>query len=147
LRLIKTQPVKTGLIRPQRIGQDKGIAPVIFGSSPSVTIPETGELLRINRKDVKPALDEPFHDSPAWDLNRYRNTLGLPLAQRPQPSSQLCQAGPIMVDHALSNDLTVTVEHTHPVVLRAPIDPHKPGVSDDLIIGLRWLEGRNNKAH
>jgi hypothetical protein len=52
-----------------------------------------------------------------------------------------------MVDHAFSNDLTVTAEHTHPVVLRAPIDPHKPVVSDDMIIGLRWLDGRNNKTH
>ena len=87
----------------------------------------------------------------AHDVDRavrfYRDTLGLPLAQRPQPSGQLRQAGPIMVDHPLCNDLTVTVEHTHSMVLRAPINSHKPVVSDDMIIGLRWRDSRNNKTH
>ena len=51
-------PTKTGLIGPNGIGQDTGLTPVILGTRHTVTIPESVELLGVNRTDREATVED-----------------------------------------------------------------------------------------
>src|SRR5262245_1527744 len=131
----------------ERIGQDKGIAPVILGSRHTVTIPEAVELLGINRKDVEAAFDQPFDNGTPRHFNRHGDPLRLACRHAPQPSRQPGETGPVMVDGSLTHLATIAVEHTDLMLLRAPINTHKPLVRHVLLVLLRMWDGLYDKAH
>jgi hypothetical protein len=77
------EPTKTGLIGTDGISQDKGITPVILGSRHTMTIPEAVELLRMQRKDVEAAFEQPFDNRAPWHFDGHRDPLRLSRRQGP----------------------------------------------------------------
>ena len=69
------ESAETGQIRPDRIGQDKGITPVILGSRDTVTIPKPVKLLGMNRKDGEASLDQPVHNGATWHCDGHGDAL------------------------------------------------------------------------
>lgn len=56
-------------IGSKRVGEDKGIEPIVLGASNGVPIPETVKLLGIDRVNVKASLDECLHQGPSRNLD------------------------------------------------------------------------------
>src|SRR4029453_4445922 len=139
--------MKTRLIGTERIGQDKGIAPVILGSRHTVTIPEAVELLRIQRKDVEAAFEQPFDNRAPRHFDGHGDLLRLARRHGPQPARQPGETGPVMVDGSLTHAATVAVEHTDLMLLGTPINAHKPLVRHDMIVLLWMYGGLHDKAH
>jgi hypothetical protein len=117
LRIIELEPTKAGLIRTDRIGQDKGIAPVILGSRRTVPIPEPVKLLGINRKDVEATFEQPLDNRSPWYFDGHRDPLRLARGDGQQPVRQSGETGSIMVHHPFTHPTTVAVEHTDLMLL------------------------------
>src|SRR5215813_14303663 len=139
--------MKTRLIGTERIGQDKGIAPVILGSGHTVTIPEAVELLRINRKDVEAAFEQPFDNRAPRHFDGHGDLLRLARRHGPQPVRQPGETGSVMVDGALTHPAPVAVKHPDLMLLGTPINAHKPLVRHVMLVLLRMWGGLYNKAH
>jgi len=138
LRFFQVEPTKTGLIRTHGIGQDKGIASVILGPRHTVTIPEPVELFGIQRKEVKAAFEQPFDNGAPRHFDGDGYPLRLSRRQCPEPVRQPGKTSSIMVHNAFTHPSTVAVEHRDLMLLRAPINPHKPLVGQRLILSF-WM--------
>jgi hypothetical protein len=57
------------LIRPHGIRQDKGITPIILSARNTMAVTEPIQLFGMNRKDVKPSLNQPFNNGATWDFD------------------------------------------------------------------------------
>src|SRR2546428_205190 len=62
-------PAETGVIRPHGISQDKGIASIILSTRDTMAVTEPIQLFGIQRKDVQPSLNQPFHNGAPWDFD------------------------------------------------------------------------------
>ena len=125
-RFFQVEPTQTGLIRPHGIGQDTGIAPVILGPRHTVPIPKPVELFGIQRKEVEAAFEQTFDNGAPRHFDGDGYPLRLSRRQRPEPVRQPGKTGSIMVHHSFTHPPTVAVEHIDLMLLRAPINPHKP---------------------
>ena len=112
-----------------------------------MTIPEAVELLGINRKDAEAAFEQPFDNRAPRHFDRHGDPLRLARRHAPQPVRQPGETGPVMVDGSLTHPVTVAVEHTDLMPLRAPINAHKPLVRHGMIVLLRMYGGLHDKAH
>src|SRR5712664_1536728 len=117
LRFIQLEPTKTGLIGPDCIGQDKGIAPVILGARHGVAVTKARELFGVHRKDVEASLAQPCDNRTPWHFDGHGDPLWVSRRQSPSPGGELRQAAPIMVYHAFTHHVTVAVEHADLLLL------------------------------
>jgi hypothetical protein len=122
-----------GLHRPEQVpvgaqprGRDPSIAPVVLGAGDAEPVPQTVELLGVDRVHGEAALQERIDHRPVRHLDRHRNSAGL-ACERHQPVAECRQARAAVGKLPLPSDLARGVEKAGLVLLRAPIDGSEPG--------------------
>src|SRR6516164_5251982 len=121
--MIRRDPPKAMLVGSQRIRGHIGIAAVVLRSGRRVPIPETIQLLWIDREDCESSLQESFHHRPPRYLDSHRDAVGLAFRQVIQASQELRNGLAAMIDLTLAKDLATGIQNTGLMELRAPVEP------------------------
>lgn len=105
-RMVEGDPAKPGTIRPERVRDDVGVEPVVFGLRNGVPGPEPVKLLRIERIDVQPALLGGSRRGAAGHLDASDLLCGSPCS-RQAPVDQAADRPLVMIDAPLVDDVPV----------------------------------------
>src|SRR5215208_2089867 len=92
-------------VRAQSTCRDPSVASVILGASEANAVPQTLELLGIDRMHGKAAVQESIHHRPVRHFNGHRDPAWL-AGDRHQPLAQGCQTSSIVPERPLAHDLT-----------------------------------------
>jgi hypothetical protein len=87
---------KAGTIGAQRIAQDPAVQPIVLGAHDRKPVAEAIELLRVDRKDRKAALQKGFNHRPMRRLDGDRNRRRHGPRRRQQPITKGAKAGTAM---------------------------------------------------
>src|SRR6266478_9370155 len=101
----------------------------------------------MQRKEVEAAFEQTVDNGAPRHFDGDGYPLRLSSRQRPEPVRQPGKTGAIMVHNSFTHPPTVAVEHVDLMLLRAPINPHKPLVRQRLILSFWMYAGRYDQAH
>src|SRR5215210_4316304 len=96
-------------VRAQSTCRDPSVAPVILGASEADAVPQTLELLGIDRMHSKAAVQKSIHDRPMRHLDGHRDPPWLARG-RHQPVAQGCQTRTAVREVSPAYDLTGGIE-------------------------------------
>src|SRR5829696_1960518 len=103
-------------VRAQSTCRDPSVASVILGASEADAVPQTLELLGIDRMHGEAAVQESIHHRPVRHLNRHRDPPWLACG-RHQPIAQGRQAGSAVPELPLTHNLAGSIEKADLVLL------------------------------
>src|SRR3954451_1087056 len=112
-------------VSSQRVGQNEGVAPVVFGASGRVTVTKAVQLFRMNRENRKAVFGKRLDDGSSRDLHRDRNECGPITRCGSQPFDEISQAAAAVFNPSLIDDFPFAVQTTDTVPLGAPVDSDK----------------------
>src|SRR6266540_3519647 len=106
--------------------QHLGVTAVVLGTGDREAVTEAVELLGINGKDRKAALQQHLDHRSARRLDRHRDLCRLRSRRFQQPIAQLQQPGSAMRHVAFGYALALGIEQADTMLLRCPIEANKP---------------------
>jgi len=116
--------VEEGPVGTERVGEDEGVAPIIFGSGRAVPIAEAVELFGVDGEDLETVGEERLDEGAAGALDGAGDAGGitLGLGMREEPRDELVEGLGGVAEGSVTARLGVGVEKIGVVVLGAAVD-------------------------
>src|SRR5262249_53638347 len=119
--MIRRDPPEAMLVSAERIRRHVSIAAVVLRSGRRIPVPETIQLLGIDREYGESSLQEGFHHRPPRNLDRHGNGGWLAVCEVIQASQEVSYGLAVVIDPALTKDPATGIQNAGAMELRSPV--------------------------
>ena len=125
-RVGRFQPSQTVRVGTQRRGEYPRVPPVVLRARRREAVPETVELLRVDRVDGEAPLHQALDHRSARRLDRHADFALVARRERQQPVRHLRQSCTAVLELPFPEHVPGGVKHARLMFLRPPVDTRKP---------------------